>query len=103
MELDAIDVFPPAAPRNVRAIAVPGAVELTWSPNSEPDLAGYKVYRSSGPEGGFVTRLTPQVLQVPVFRDTTVTAGTSYVYHVTAVDKNGNESTPSEDAPVTAE
>jgi len=48
VEVAAEDVFPPAPPRNLRAIAVPHAVEMAWSPNSESDLAGYNVYRSTG-------------------------------------------------------
>ena len=94
------DIFPPAAPQNVRAVAVPGAIEIAWSPNSESDLAGYNVYRS---EGGSSSKLTSQPLSIPIYRDPGATAGAHYVYRVTAIDRSGNESAPSEDVSITAE
>jgi len=95
VEVDAVDRFPPAAPQNLRAIAVPGSVDLAWSPNSEQDLAGYNVYRG---EGASPTRLNQALLVIPLFRDSSVTAGTSYRYQVKAVDREGNEGPASEDA-----
>jgi len=104
VELAAIDRFPPAAPRNLRAIPVPGAVEMAWSPNPEADLAGYNVYRNAaGGPGSPFSKLNPELLPIVIFRDANVTAGTRYTYRVTAVDKSGNESAPSEDTSVTAE
>ncbi|MBI2818007.1 MAG: hypothetical protein HYX72_13820 [Acidobacteria bacterium] len=100
VEVDAVDVFPPAAPRNVRAIAVPGAVDLSWSPNEEPDLGGYNVYRNSGAE---FTKLNSEPLAIPVWRDAKAAAGMRYAYVVRAVDKNGNESVPSEAVAATPE
>ena len=103
-EVTAVDTFPPSAPRNVRAIAVPGAVELAWSPNAEPGLAGYNVYRKNGE---LFTRLNAELLQIPTyrdsFRDSRIAAGERVVYVVKAADKSGNESAPSEEASVTAE
>ena len=95
VEVDAVDRFPPAAPQNLRAITVPGSVDLAWSPNSEQDLAGYNVYRG---EGASPTRLNQALLVIPLFRDSSVTAGTSYRYQVKAVDREGNEGPASEDA-----
>ena len=46
------DVFPPAAPVGLEAAIVPATpqgaayVELSWAISPEPDLAGYRVYRS---------------------------------------------------------
>lgn len=88
VEITAVDRFPPAAPQNLRAVAVPAAVELAWSPNGEPDLAGYNVYRS---EDSQFTRLNSELLVLPLYRDTTVSAGGEYRYEVKAVDRNGNE------------
>ena len=100
VEMAAVDRFPPAAPQNVRAIAVPGAVEMAWSPNPEPDLAGYNVYRS---DGGTFAKLNPERLLIPVLRDPAVRPGAAYRYHVRASDKNGNQSDPSEEISITAE
>ena len=96
----AADRFPPKAPQNVRAIAVPGAVELSWSPGTEADLAGYTVYRSAG---GAFQKLHSELLTLPLFRDATITPAARYRYQVTATDNSGNESPPSEELALTAE
>jgi len=86
------DVFAPAPPAGVAALAAGGVVDVSWSPSAEPDLASYRVYRSDGGE--------PQKLaDVPGtetrFRDENATVGATYNYTVTALDKDGNESAPS--------
>jgi hypothetical protein len=94
------DIFPPAAPQGIVAAVQPGAtpsssvVELSWSINVEPDLAGYRVYRSDQ-EAARGSLLTPELLPSPEYRDTSVQSGRQYWYSVTAVDRNGNESAPS--------
>jgi hypothetical protein len=94
------DTFPPAAPQGIVAAIQPGttpgsvAVELSWSINVEPDLAGYRVYRSEQ-EGVRGTLLTPELLPSPAYRDNSVQSGHRYWYTVTAVDRSGNESAPS--------
>ena len=100
VEIAAEDRFPPTAPQNLRAVAGPGAVELAWSPNAEPDLAGYYIYRS---EGGSFTRLNREMFFLPLFRDSTVQPGTSYRYVVKAVDRAGNEGAASAEAAATGE
>ena len=95
--LTAKDIFPPAAPQDLEAIVVtatngsPASVELTWSINTEPDLAGYNVYRSeqAGMPG---QKLNSELLLAPTFRDMSVVTGRSYFYRVGAVDQSGNES-----------
>ena len=95
------DTFPPAAPQDVVAAIQPGAgtgsplVELSWSINVEPDLAGYRVYRSAE-EGGKPSLLTLNLLPSPAYRDTSVQTGQHYWYTVTAVDQAGNESARSQ-------
>ncbi|MBI3934331.1 MAG: hypothetical protein HY316_06535 [Acidobacteria bacterium] len=100
VEVAAVDRFPPASPQNLRAVPVPGAVELAWSPNAETDLAGYHLYRSAG--SNFV-RVNAVLLLLPLYRDTNVQAGNEYRYQVKAVDRNGNEGPPSGEASATAE
>lgn len=91
------DTFPPAAPQNVVAAVQPApapgtvAVELSWSINVEPDLAGYRVYRSQQ-EGERGSLLTSELLPSPAYRDNSVQSGQRYWYTVTAVDRSGNES-----------
>jgi hypothetical protein len=45
-----VDTSPPAAPTGLVAAAGEGSVSLDWTDNSEPDLAGYRVYRRE-PDG----------------------------------------------------
>jgi len=99
-EIAAVDRFPPSAPGNVRAVTGRGAVEIAWSPNEEADLAGYYIYRS---DGGEFLRANPDPLRIPVFRDATVRAGVRYRYQVRAADRNGNQSSPSEEVSLMAE
>ena len=94
------DVFPPAAPQNVVAAEIPAdngavSVDLSWSINSEPDLAGYRMYRSER-QGERGASLPVELLLAPAYRDLSVQPGHQYWYVVTAVDRAGNESAPSE-------
>src|SRR5499433_1359291 len=70
-------------------------VELTWSPVTAADLAGYNVYRRE--EGGESVKLNSDLIKTPAFRDTHVEAGKKYVYSVSAVDLRNNESARSEE------
>jgi len=69
-----------------------GNVTLQWPANTEPDLAGYNVYRATQP-GGPYTKLTPALLTATTFTDTATADGTTYYYVITAVDQVDNEST----------
>ena len=95
------DTFAPATPTGLIAIPnqqpatnnqQPPSIDLSWEPNTEPDLAGYYVYRrtTSAP----ATRLTPTPLPGPAYRDLAATPGQRYIYTVTAIDTSGNESPP---------
>ena len=96
------DTFPPAPPQNVVAAEIPAAdsaisVELSWSINLENDLAGYRVYRSER-QGERGKLLNVELLLSPAYRDISVQPTLQYWYTVTAVDRAGNESEPSEAA-----
>ncbi len=91
------DIFPPAAPQRLIVLIVPATqtvpanVELSWDISTEPDLAGYWVYRSEQPDNPGL-RLNSQLLLSPTFRDMTALSGKRYYYRVSAVDRSGNES-----------
>ena len=85
------DRFPPAIPAGIRAAEAPGSVELSWDANSEPDLAGYRVYRSA--EG--VPRQRIAEVAVPAYSDHNIEPGKAYRYEVSSFDGSGNESAPS--------
>ncbi len=62
---------------------------LTWSPNTESDLAGYKVYQ--GTTYG-VSGYPVAVGNVTSYMVNTLDAGKTYFFFVTAYDTSGNES-----------
>ncbi len=94
------DLQPPAMPIGLLAAAQGRTVDLSWEPEFEPDLAGYRVYRafSTGalpptapPPAAPWKRVSGDSLSTPAYRDTVPEVG-SYLYRVTAVDRSGNES-----------
>jgi hypothetical protein len=104
IKLFAHDVFPPAVPSGLQAVSSgPGQepfIDLIWTPVTDADLAGYNVYRRDAT--ATPAKLNSEPVKTPAFRDTTVSAGRSYVYSVSAVDERGNESGKSTEASETA-
>jgi hypothetical protein len=94
------DIFPPAAPAGLRIAVAPDSLELTWDRNTEPDLAGYRVYRA--PAGGQFEKIA-DIGQIPAYSDHNVEHGKTYRYEVAAVDAAGNESARSAPAEATIE
>jgi len=92
------DVFPPAVPGGLTGLYTSGAVELIWTPNLDPDLAGYNVYRRRA--GEQAVRLNSELVRSALFRDTTAKPGHQYFYRITAEDMNGNESPQSPEVEV---
>jgi len=92
------DHVPPAAPAAPTAVPGTNAVTLAWAFGSEPDLAGYEVFRAAV-SGGPYTKLTTTVLQHPTFVDRTAPVGVPSYYVVRAVDTSLNESDPSPEIP----
>jgi fibronectin type 3 domain-containing protein len=100
------DIFPPRSPSGLEAVPAGAgsgnlSIDLSWTPNSEGDLAGYFVYRqeidSKGVAAGTAARLNQTPVVGPAYRDQTALAGHRYAYRVTAVDTAGNESAPSDE------
>lgn len=88
------DTFPPAAPKGLAGVAVPGEIDLIWDANAEADLAGYVILRGEAP-GGTLLPLTTAPTAETKFADKTVRPGVRYVYAVVAVDKASNLSAQS--------
>ena len=77
------------------AFALAGSATLHWQPNTESDLAGYRIYygtssRSYGPYISVGKNVTSYTLK-------NLTNGKTYYFALTAVDTSGNESGYSEE------
>lgn len=94
------DVFPPAVPTGLQAVASGEGqkpfVDVIWAPVTNPDLAGYNVYRRE--PDATATKLNSDLVKSPAYRDSTAVPGKAYSYSVSAVDVRGNESAKSEEA-----
>jgi fibronectin type 3 domain-containing protein len=88
-----LDKFAPAMPRALAAVVGAQSVELVWDRDTEPDLAGYRIYRDSG--SGQFERLG-ESHDTPSYSDKMVEKGRRYRYAVSAYDRAGNESKMSE-------
>jgi acid phosphatase type 7 len=89
------DTTPPSAPTNLSASAPSSTqVNLSWTASTDNvGVTGYRVYRN----GAFLANTGTTTS----FSDTTVAAGTTYSYQVSAVDAAANESAKSNSASVT--
>jgi predicted phage tail protein len=95
------DIFPPAAPERP-SIAAPepssARLAIFFAANKETDIAGYNIYRSTDPDlpKANWTKLNQTLLTRTTYQDDKVEPGKTYYYYLTAVDKAGNVSPPSE-------
>jgi hypothetical protein len=97
IRVEALDTFPPAVPTGLAAVATAGdagtepSIDLSWQPVTDPDLAGYIVYRREA--GGEWQRISPaQPIVPPAYHDAPVQPGHTYQYSVSAVDQGGHQS-----------
>jgi len=110
LEFAVRDVFAPDVPKGL--VAIPGmaggvgaeaavpTIDLSWEPDVEARVAGYRVYRREA--GSQWLRVGPELVTAAAFRDLKVTAGRTYSYRVTAVSTAGNESAASGEVTETA-
>ncbi len=88
----------PPSPTPIASAPAPAArtanATVTWNPNTEADLAGYRIYvgTTSG-SYGFVGPF--EISNSNSFTVPNLPVGTTYFFAVTAFDKAGNESTKS--------
>jgi hypothetical protein len=95
-----VDVFPPAVPEGLSAVATPQSIELAWTRNTETDFRGCNILRST--DGAPFVKIATLV-EAPAYSDTKIEPGKKYRYTVSAVDLTGNESAQSAPTEATAQ
>ncbi len=90
-EQNAVPGAIPASPSGLAAFPLYFGMRLTWQRNTERDLAGYNLYRSTTSGGNYI-KLNTVVLPDTAYRDSSLLSDTTYYYVVTAVDTGRNES-----------
>lgn len=82
--------------------ALAGSATLSWTPNGESDLAGYRIYYRTSGSAGTYTQVKGNGIAVPLASITpsapsyvvpSLVDGTTYYFAITAYDASGNEST----------
>ncbi len=85
------DSRPPSVPANLNIFSAhDGVIGLEWSPDIEQNIKGYNIYRSAG------NGSNPQLINFTTgahFIDYPLSYDTAYFYAVSALNKNGLEST----------
>lgn len=90
-----IDTTPPLPPAGlIVESAHDGFIFISWIKNRETDLRGYVVYRAEEADSGMFLRL--DTLADFYYIDIQRSYDTLYWYRVTAIDRSGNESPPSQ-------
>ena len=80
---------PPDKPAFLKTIGRTALVLLSWGKSNDPDLAGYRLYRSRTPLSGYEEIARTEVTE---YRDQGLINGERYYFQVSAVDLAGNES-----------
>ena len=98
LRLSPKDTFPPSPPSAITLAATPTTISIFFATNPEKDVTSYRIYRSTDEnlDKQKWELLTPEPLTTNTFQDTRVESGKKYYYFLTAADKAGNISQPSE-------
>jgi len=83
-----VDPIPPSPPLGLYTNIGDGYIEVRWLPNTEDDLAGYRVYRSTDGENFSKSPVSGlDLVRYNYFLDRGLENGKKYYYRVTAVDR----------------
>ena len=91
------DTRAPATPIALKAKPEAHGVRLSWTANTETDLAGYLIYRAPAGSSAYES-LTDFPINDTTFLDPELTLNSSYRYRISAVDASANESPRTTDA-----
>lgn len=90
------DYEAPNIPQNVTGVGKEKAILINWSSNTEPDLVGYRLYRSNNSGGPFTLIATIGTQPAPSHLDNDQQNGLVndqyYYYKIAAFDTQGKES-----------
>lgn len=82
------DMSAPSSPTGL-SLAMDGrTATMSWVPNKDPDLQGYNIYANEIKDNAAPVRTNR-------YRKEALVSGYTYTFYVTAIDRAGNESTPS--------
>ena len=90
----------PLAPRNLSAVVDTNEIILKWNRNTEADTAYYKVYRDTVVSFQIDSTKLISSQTDTSFIQTIPLKASKYVYKITCMDNQGNESKPSEEVVV---
>ncbi|MBP9021279.1 MAG: DUF799 family lipoprotein [Syntrophobacterales bacterium] len=88
-----LDTTPPQKPKGLTGIGRDKHNLLRWEKNADPDLTGYRLYRSQTPLTGYIEVVKTELTEA---KDHDLVNFQKYYYRVSAVDRAGNESEKSE-------
>ncbi|WP_138429556.1 fibronectin type III domain-containing protein [Fodinibius saliphilus] len=94
----------PSAPTNLSGLSGDQEIKLNWDSNSEDDLGGYNLYRSTS-SFSEISGMDPvnggSLISNATFTDNKLENGTTYYYRLTAVNNDGEESNLSTELEIT--
>lgn len=87
------DNIPPQVISGVNAFSTGRAISINWNTATDPDVAGYNLYRSERMNGNY-QRINTSLLEPlqTIYADSSIRQGKNFSYKVSAVDHAGNES-----------
>lgn len=80
----------PTSPSNLITFANGSGINLAWSANTEGNLAGYNLYRSTSANGTF-TKVNSDIITGTSYNDSSALTGVTYYYQLRAIDVHGTE------------
>lgn len=78
-----LTIEPPAAPQDLRAVAGPEAIELTWT--NEGEVEGFDIFRRQASERGYGKAIRRVSADARTFTDNGIRYGERYIYTVRAI------------------